>query len=165
MPTFRHELRSLMVLVAASGVLFALVHASGSVGYFAVVVSHTPIGWAVIPIGAFALARSTGRKVRGRVGRFMVGAIVVLCSIATAYLLWADHRLTHEPELSRDCPYPDAALIALERRFDARYPRAVSFSSRWTKGDWLRSAAEVPVPLGPPVLPGNGDTVPVPRQN
>ncbi len=25
------------------------------------------------------------------------------------------------------------------------------------QGDWLRSAAEVPVPLGPPVLPGNGD--------
>jgi hypothetical protein len=71
-----------------------------------------------------AVARRIGPTIRGDGLRTAISVVLVLEIVAAMYLAWAHWRTVHLfiYGLDRGLPYPDAAINALERWFDARRP-------------------------------------------
>jgi hypothetical protein len=82
-------------------------------------------GWIVGPPIVFALALSFGPTVRSRRGTAIVRASFIIILAVSLYLIWCRFRATYGLEdlwFGRNYPFPDRALIALERWYDARHP-------------------------------------------
>ena len=112
-----------MAAVIASGLLFAWVREQRSVVYASVVIAHSPVAWLASGTGFFIIARKSALAIRGRAGRSLMTLSCVLLTCTVAHLSWGDYRTIHRVNwLGRDFPYPDRAILALERWFDSRHP-------------------------------------------
>src|SRR4051794_29705341 len=120
----RLTLRTSMALITAWGVLLAWVRSQGSLGYALVVASHSTVAWGLCFFTAFAVAWSYGPIVRSRSARVTVSTLLAIAAMASLYLAWGHERAMYEyiRGLDHGLPYPDPAINALERWFDARYP-------------------------------------------
>ena len=123
MSPVRLRLKTLMAIVLASALLFAWVHERGSVVQALLQVVHSPWIWLMAFIGSLFLARATGWTIRGRLLRIWSSSVFTYFILITFYGYWAFHRsFYHSFWLSETFPYPDPAINALERWFDARHP-------------------------------------------
>jgi hypothetical protein len=89
-----------------------------------IVVSHSIIAWSLGFTTAFAVARVFGSAVRGSMRRAMVSGLLVIILVTTLYLAWGHRRAMYTFVIGLDhgFPYPDPAINALERWFDAGRP-------------------------------------------
>jgi hypothetical protein len=126
MPMFdrRLTLRLSMAMILAWGILLAWICSQGSVGYALVVVSHSIIAWGFCFVSAFVVPRIFGPIVRGRGGRALVSSCLTIAVLASLYVAWGYHRAIYDSlgGLNQGLPYPDPAINALLRWFDARNP-------------------------------------------
>jgi hypothetical protein len=113
-----------MAIVATWGILLAWVRSQGSLGYSLIVASHSIVAWGLVLITAFAVARVFGPIVRGPGARAIVSGLFAIALLASLYLVWAHHRAMYEfvYGLDHGFPYPDPAINALLRWFEARHP-------------------------------------------
>jgi hypothetical protein len=99
-------------------------------------------GWLIVLPTSFALARSFGPTVRSRRGTAIICACFILVLAVSLYLVWCRFRATYGLEdhwFPRDYPFPDWALIALERWYDARRPLKTPGTFKLS-GEWPRVA-------------------------
>jgi hypothetical protein len=119
----RTTLRAWMAVIAAFGLLFAWVRWEGSWGYALVVASHSKIAWVLSFLAAFAFARWLGVAVRSSRVRTLVSVLRAVVLAAALYAAWSHVRANYFIFLQDwGFPYPDRAIIRLERWFDARRP-------------------------------------------
>jgi hypothetical protein len=118
----RLHLWNWLAIIAGWGVLLAWIRSQGSPWSALIVVQHSIIGWGLFLGMAFAIARRFGPIVRGSGARAMLWSLLAIAVLVSLYLAWSHHRTTHELIFDRSFPYPDPAIWALERWFDARHP-------------------------------------------
>jgi hypothetical protein len=119
----RITLRAWMTAIAAVGLLFAWVRWEGSWSMALITAAHSTIAWGLIFLGAFAFARWLGMAVRPSGVRTPVSVLRALVLVVALYLAWAHRRAVYFIDLQDwGFPYPDRAIIRLERWFDARRP-------------------------------------------
>ena len=124
MRSSRFILRTLMVGIIACGLLFWWIRCQGSPSYALVVALHSIVTWGLCLFTAFSLARTFGPTVRGRGRGAVAWLLLILVLPALLYLNWAHHPVARGDwsDLIHGFPYPDRAINALERWFDARHP-------------------------------------------
>jgi hypothetical protein len=123
MPDRRLTLRTWMAVIIAFGALFAWVHEQGSWSQALVQASHSIIAWGLSFLAAFGFARWFGLAIRTSGVRTLVSVLRALALAAALYLAWGHIRACSFADgLDHGFPYPDRAIIALERWFDARRP-------------------------------------------
>jgi hypothetical protein len=120
----RFNLRTWLAIVAAWGVLFAWTRSQGSPAYALIVVSHSIIAWAVCLGVTFAFARHFGPFVSGSFARAIGSGLFAAALLVSLYLVWGHDRamFLYHTGLDHHFPFPDPAINALERWFDARRP-------------------------------------------
>jgi hypothetical protein len=129
-----------MVLVVAWGIFLGWVRLQGSWSYALTVASHSYIAWAMCFAAAFALAGTFGPSFRSLAARILVCILLALALAATLYLAWAYRRCWYFAYgLDHGLPYPDPAINAMERWFDARRP--VSPGNLKLHGEYLTVAS------------------------
>lgn len=119
-------LRRTMVVIAAWGMMLAWVRSQGSFDNALFAVQHSSYTWGLCFAMGIAIARGFGPAVCGRRGRMAVSGLFVVVFLASAYLAWGRYRAIamtmYVQRLPHRFPYPDGAINALERWFDARRP-------------------------------------------
>lgn len=136
----RLTLRTWMVLVVAWGVFLGWVRYQGSWTYAPTMAANSYIAWAVSFAAAFAMAGTFGPSIRSRGARTLVSVLLALALAATLYLAWAYRRCWYfASSLDHGLPYPDPAINAMERWFDARRP--VSPGNLKLHGEYLTVAS------------------------
>jgi hypothetical protein len=129
-----------MVVVVAWGVFLGWVRLQGSWSYALVVASNSYIAWVLSFAAAFALAGALGPSIRSLSARTLVCVLLALALAAMLYLAWAHRRCWYFVfGLDHGFPYPDPAINALERWFDARRP--VSPGNLKLHGEYLTVAS------------------------
>ena len=120
----RFHLRNWLAIVAACGVLFAWIQSQRSPGYALIVISHSIVAWALFLGLTFAFARRFGPFVSGSSARVMVSGLLAAALLVSLYLAWGHDRANFlfHTGLDHHFPFPDPAINALERWFDARRP-------------------------------------------
>jgi hypothetical protein len=115
---------TLMALIAAFGALFAWVRWQGSWYRALRAASYSGIAWGLSFPAAFAFARRFGSAVRSSGMRTLVEVLRAVFLVAALYLAWAHIRTLNFVfiDLPHGFPYPDRAIVGLERWFDARRP-------------------------------------------
>jgi hypothetical protein len=84
---------------------------------------HSYLGWGLIFLTGFVITRTFGPIVRRATSRMTLSVLLVIISTATLYVAWAHLRARYFIYgLEHEVPYPDRALNALERWFDAQHP-------------------------------------------
>jgi hypothetical protein len=140
-PSVRHRQLTLqisMAIIVACAILFAWVRSQGSVLRAVEVAAYSRISWGLCFLTAFAVARKFGPIVRSSTGRATIWVFLTTVGAAAFYLMWAYSRARFDfvHGLDHDFPYPDRALNALARWFDARHP--VPRGSLKMHGEWPR---------------------------
>jgi hypothetical protein len=119
----RLTLRTWMAVIVALGALFTWIRSQGSLYQALAVASHSIIAWGLSFFAAFALARWFGLAARTSGVRTTVSILRALSLAAALYLAWGHMRAWFFIYgLDHGLPYPDRAINALERWFDARRP-------------------------------------------
>jgi hypothetical protein len=115
-----------MAVIAVSALTLAWIRSQPSFGYALIVVSHSIVAWGLCLALAIVVARAFGPAVPARRVRVAVSGLLALALTASLYLAWAHHRAMYlyVHGLDQGFPYPDRAINALERWFDARSPVA-----------------------------------------
>jgi hypothetical protein len=120
----RLTLRTVMAVIVVWALLLVWIRSQGSFFYALVVVSHSVTAWGLCLIAAFGVARVFGPAVTRPVVRAALSALFTVALLVSLYLTWAYHRAMYDfiHGLEYRFPYPDPAINALERWFDARRP-------------------------------------------
>jgi hypothetical protein len=113
-----------MAVIVAWALLLVWIRSQGSFFYALVVVSHSVTARGLCLIAAFGVARVCGPAVTRPVVRAALSSLFTVALLVSLYLTWAYHRAMYEfiHDLEYRFPYPDPAINALERWFDARRP-------------------------------------------
>ncbi len=116
------SLKTLMVVIAAWGVLLAWLR--WWVAYALVVTAHSEVAWSLCFMASFAFGRTFGPAVHGCAARAAVSGLFAAALLATFCAAWAHHRAMYQFVfgLHEPFPYPDPAINAMLRWFDARNP-------------------------------------------
>ena len=120
----RFTIRAVMALIAGMALSLAWVRSQGSFLGALYVVSQSTVARGLCLVIAIAVTRAFGPAVGGRTMRGLVLAVLAVALTAALYLDWGRYRATslYIFGLNHDYPYPDRAINALERWFDARRP-------------------------------------------
>ncbi len=126
MREWQFKLRTLLGTIIAIAVLLAWVRWQGSIDQALAVISRSSQASGICLLLAFLSARVSGPTIRRGGARGVVLGLLISSFLAATYLGWAHYRATYHADLRLDSgfPFPDAAINALERWFDARRPVA-----------------------------------------
>ena len=86
--------------------------------------SHSTIGRGLCLLTTIAVARTFGPTVHGNVGRATASGLLAILLLGSLYMASAHYRAMYMwwDGLDHGFPFPDPAINALERWFDARRP-------------------------------------------
>jgi hypothetical protein len=136
----RFTLRALMGMILACAMVLGWFRWQRmSLDYLWQIALYSMAGWMIGLPATFALVRLYGPTVRTRGGMVIVRASFILALAVALLSMWCRYCATYGLVDLRNYPFPDRALIALERWYDARHPLKTPGNFKM-HGEWTRVA-------------------------
>jgi hypothetical protein len=137
-----------MATILACALLLGWLRWQGrSLDYTWDVARYSMVGWMIGLPTTFALVRLYGPTVRTRGGMVIVRVSFILALAVSLLSMWCRYRVTHgmyDDWSGWNRPFPEGALLALERWYDARHPLkapgSIKLHREWTRVAFLMNS-------------------------